>query len=180
MEIEELNGKINTIKYARENNIPFLGICLGMQMAVVEFMKNVCGLQGVDSEEFDSYCENPVIHIMEDQKNISKKGGTMRLGAYPCVLKEGSLVKKLYGKDEISERHRHRYEFNNDYREMCEENGLHISGTSPDGLLVEMVEYEKHPYFVGAQFHPEFKSRPDRPAPLFVGLVEASKNLKFL
>jgi len=178
LEIGELNGKINTIKYARENNIPFLGICLGMQMTVVEFIKNVCGLEGVDSEEFDEYCENPVIHIMEDQRNISKKGGTMRLGAYPCVLKEGSLAKKLYRQEEISERHRHRYEFNNKYREICEENGLHISGTSPDGLLVEIVEYEKHPYFIAGQFHPEFKSRPDRPAPLFVGLVNAAKKQK--
>ena len=178
MEIEELSGKINTIKYARENNIPFLGICLGMQMAVVEFIKNVCGLEGVDSEEFDEYCENPVVHIMENQRNISKKGGTMRLGAYPCILKDGSLAKKLYGKEEISERHRHRYEFNNKYREICEQNGLNVSGASPDDLLVEIVEYEKHPYFIAAQFHPEFKSRPDRPAPLFVGLVNAANSHK--
>ncbi len=173
-----IQGKINTIKYVRENNIPFLGICLGMQMAVVEFIRNVCGLDDVDSEEFSPNCKNPVIHIMETQKNVSKKGGTMRLGAYPCVLKEGSLAKKLYGKDEISERHRHRYEFNNDYREMVEKNGLMISGTSPDGTLVEMVEYTKHPYFIAGQFHPEFKSRPDRPQPLFVGLVEAAKKIK--
>ncbi len=176
METEELNGKISTIKYARENDIPFLGICLGMQMAVVEFIKNVCKLEDVDSEEFNPYCKNPVIHIMEDQRNISKKGGTMRLGAYPCILQESSLAKKLYKKDEISERHRHRYEFNNKYRQICEENGLRISGTSPDGLLVEIVEYEKHPYFIAGQFHPEFKSRPDRPQPLFVGLIEAAKN----
>ena len=115
---------------------------------------------------------------MEDQVHIAKKGGTMRLGAYPCVLKEGSLAKKLYGASEISERHRHRLEFNNKYREMCEEKGLKISGTSPDGLLVEIVEYEKHPYFIAGQFHPEFKSRPDRPAPLFVGLIEAAKKIK--
>ena len=171
-----IQGKINTIKYVRENNIPFLGICLGMQMAVIEFVRDVCGLEDVNSEEFDQYCKNPVIHIMDDQKNISRKGGTMRLGSYPCIIKEGTLARKVYGKDEIAERHRHRYEFNNKYREMCEEKGLKISGTSPDGLLVEMVEYEKHPYFIGGQFHPEFKSRPDRPAPLFVGLIEAAKN----
>lgn len=170
-----IQGKINTIKYVRENNIPFLGICLGMQMAVIEFVRDVCGLEDVNSEEFDQYCKNPVIHIMDDQKNISRKGGTMRLGSYPCIIKEGTLARKVYGKDEITERHRHRYEFNNKYREMCEEKGLKISGTSPDGLLVEMVEYEKHPYFIGGQFHPEFKSRPDRPAPLFVGLIEAAK-----
>lgn len=136
------------------------------------------GLKDVDSEEFNENPENPVIHIMENQKGVSKKGGTMRLGAYPCMLKEGTLAKKLYGKEEISERHRHRFEFNNEYREICEKNGLKISGTSPDGLLVEIVEYEKHPYFIAGQFHPEFKSRPDRPQPLFVGLVEAAKNVK--
>ncbi len=173
-----IQGKINAIKYVRENNIPFLGICLGMQMAVVEFIRNVCGLEDVDSEEFSPNCKNPVIHIMETQKNVSKKGGTMRLGSYPCVLKDGTLAKKLYGKDEIAERHRHRYEFNNDYREICEKNGLKISGTSPDGLLVEMVEYTKHPYFIAGQFHPEFKSRPDRPQPLFVGLVKAAIDYK--
>lgn len=170
-----IEGKISAIKYVRENNIPFLGICLGMQMAVVEFVRNVCGLEDVNSEEFNKKCENPVIHVMEEQRGIIKKGGTMRLGAYPCVLKEGSLAKKLYGEGEISERHRHRLEFNNKYREMCEEKGLKITGTSPDGLLVEIVEYEKHPYFIAGQFHPEFKSRPDRPAPLFVGLIEAAK-----
>ncbi len=173
-----IQGKINAIKYVRENNIPFLGICLGMQMAVVEFIRNVCGLSDVDSEEFSPHCENPVIHIMDDQRSISRKGGTMRLGAYPCVIKEGTLARKLYGKAEISERHRHRYEFNNKYRDICEEHGLKISGTSPDGLLVEMCEYTKHPFFIGGQFHPEFKSRPDRPQPLFVGLVEAAKKIK--
>ena len=147
-------------------------------MAVVEFLRNVCGLKDAHSEEFNPNTENPVIHIMENQKNVSKKGGTMRLGAYPCILKEGTLAKKLYGKDEISERHRHRYEFNNKYREIVEEKGLKISGTSPDGNLVEIVEYTKHPYFIAGQFHPEFKSRPDRPQALFVGLVEAAKKVK--
>lgn len=135
------------------------------------------GLEEVDSEEFNPYCKNPVIHIMDTQKNVLKKGGTMRLGAYPCKLKEGSLARKLYGQSDISERHRHRYEFNNKYREAIEEEGMEISGTSPDGLLVEIVEYTKHPYFIAGQFHPEFKSRPDRPQPLFVGLVEAAKKI---
>ena len=168
-----IEGKIETIKYARENNVPFLGICLGMQMAVVEFARDVLGLEEANSAEFDENTKNPVIHIMEEQKNIDKKGGTMRLGAYPCIIKEGSLASKVYGKKEISERHRHRYEFNNDYRERLEEAGLTISGTSPDGNLVEIVEIKDHPYFIAGQFHPELKSRPNRPAPLFVGLVKA-------
>ncbi len=168
-----IEGKIETIKYARENNVPFLGICLGMQMAVVEFARDVLGLKDANSAEFDENTENPVIHIMEEQKDVDKKGGTMRLGAYPCVIKEGSLASKVYGKKEISERHRHRYEFNNDYRERLEEAGLTVSGTSPDGNLVEIVEIKNHPYFIAGQFHPELKSRPNRPAPLFVGLVKA-------
>lgn len=168
-----IEGKIETIKYARENNVPFLGICLGMQMAVVEFARDVLGLEEANSAEFDENTKNPVIHIMEEQKNIDKKGGTMRLGAYPCIIKEGSLASKVYGKKEISERHRHRYEFNNDYRERLEEAGLTVSGTSPDGNLVEIVEIKNHPYFIAGQFHPELKSRPNRPAPLFVGLVKA-------
>ena len=170
-----IEGKIETIKYARENNIPFLGICLGMQMAVVEFARNVLGLKDANSAEFSETTQNPVIHIMEDQKEIDKKGGTMRLGAYPCILKDGTLAKELYGTEKISERHRHRYEYNNEYKEKFEDAGLICSGTSPDGKLVEIVEYRKHPYFIAGQFHPEFKSRPNRPAPLFVGLVRAAK-----
>ncbi len=168
-----IEGKIQTIKYARENNVPFLGICLGMQMAVVEYARDVLGLKDANSSELDENTQNPVIHIMEDQKNVNKKGGTMRLGAYPCILQEGSLAKKLYGKNEISERHRHRYEYNNAYRERLEKAGLKVSGTSPDGNLVEIVELENHPYFIAGQFHPELKSRPNRPAPLFVGLIKA-------
>ena len=168
-----IEGKIETIKYARENKVPFLGICLGMQMAVVEFARDVLGLEDANSAEFDENTKNPVIHIMEEQKKVDKKGGTMRLGAYPCIIKEGSLASKIYGKKEISERHRHRYEFNNDYREKLEEAGLTVSGTSPDGNLVEIVEIKEHPYFIAGQFHPELKSRPNRPAPLFVGLVKA-------
>ena len=173
-----IEGMIETIKYVRENNIPFLGICLGMQMAVVEFARNVLGIKDADSEEFNKATENQVIHIMEEQKKVNKKGGTMRLGAYPCIIKENTLAQKLYGETEISERHRHRFEYNNDYRERLEEAGLKISGTSPDGLLVEMVEIENHPYFIAGQFHPELKSRPNRPAPLFVGLVKSAINTR--
>ena len=173
-----IEGKIQTIKYARENKIPFLGICLGMQMAVIEFARNVLGLKDANSAEFNESTANPVIHIMDDQIGIDKKGGTMRLGAYPCILKEGTLAKELYGKEQISERHRHRYEYNNEYKERLEKAGLICSGTSPDGKLVEIVEYKEHPYFIAGQFHPELKSRPNKPAPLFVGLVKAAKNIK--
>ncbi len=172
-----INGMIETVKYVRENKIPFLGICLGMQMAVVEFARDVLGIKDADSEEFNKETPNQVIHIMEEQKEIKKKGGTMRLGAYPCIIKDNTLAKEIYELDEISERHRHRYEFNNDYREQIEKAGMKISGTSPDGLLVEMVELDKktHPYFIAGQFHPELKSRPNKPAPLFVGLVKACR-----
>ena len=173
-----IEGKIQTVKYARENNIPFLGICLGMQMAVIEFARDVLGLKDADSVEFNPDTKNPVIHIMEDQKNITKKGGTMRLGAYPCILVDGSIARKLYNAEEISERHRHRYEFNNDYKKEMEQRGMTFSGTSPDGNLVEIVEIKNHPYFIAAQFHPEFKSRPDRPQPLFVGLIFSAKKQK--
>ena len=172
-----VEGKIETIKYARENNIPFLGICLGMQMAVVEFARNVLGLKDANSAEFDEKTTNPVIHIMDDQIGVDKKGGTMRLGAYPCIIKDGTLAKELYGTEKISERHRHRYEYNNEYKAKLEDAGLICSGTSPDGKLVEIVEYKKHPYFIAGQFHPELKSRPNRPAPLFVGLVRAAKSI---
>lgn len=169
-----IEGKINAIKYARENNIPFLGICLGMQLAVVEFARNVLHLDDANSEEFSKESNNKVIHIMNEQKDVKKKGGTMRLGAYPCVLKKGSMAMDLYGGIEaVYERHRHRYEFNNDYRELFEENGMECSGLSPDMNLVEIVEYKKHPYFIASQFHPEFKSRPNRPSPLFDGLIKA-------
>ena len=170
-----IEGKIQTVKYARENNIPFLGICLGMQMAVVEFARDILNIKDANSLEFDEKTKNPVIHIMESQKNITKKGGTMRLGAYPCILKKSSLASKLYKTEEISERHRHRYEFNNEYRKEMEDNGMTISGTSPDGELVEIIEVKNHPYFIASQFHPELKSRPDKPHPLFVGLLKAAK-----
>ena len=170
-----IEGKIEAIRYARENNVPFLGICLGMQMAVVEFARNILNLKDANSAEFDKNTKNPVIHIMETQKGITKKGGTMRVGKYPCKIKKNTLAYNIYKKEEIDERHRHRYEFNNDYKEEFEKHGLICSGTLPDGSLVEIVEYTKHPFFIAGQFHPEFKSRPDRPAPLFVSFVKASK-----
>ena len=170
-----IEGKIQTVRYARENGVPFLGICLGMQMAVIEFARDVLNLKDADSLEFNEKTKNPVIHIMENQKNITKKGGTMRLGAYPCILKKDSLASSLYKSEEISERHRHRYEFNNEYREKMEDKGMTFSGTSPDGQLVEIIELKEHPYFIASQFHPEFKSRPDRPQPLFAGLLNAAK-----
>ncbi len=172
--IRGIDGKIAIAGFARENKIPFFGICLGMQVAVIEFCKNVCGLKGSYSSEFIEDCEHPVIHLMEDQKYLEKMGGTMRLGAQPCVLKNGTIAKKIYKKTEISERHRHRYEFNNEYRKIIEENGMKIAGTSPDDLLVEVVEIPDHPFFIAVQYHPEFKSRPDNPHPIFFEFVKAA------
>ena len=169
-----IDGKLEAIRYARENNIPFLGICLGMQMAVVEFARNVLGWNDANSTEFDEITAHPVIHIMDNQLTVTQKGGTMRLGAYPCEIKDGTKAREIYGQNNISERHRHRYEFNNRFMEAFEEKGLTCSGTSPDGSLVEIVEYTKHPFFVAGQFHPEFKSRPDKPAPLFVAFIKAA------
>lgn len=170
-----IEGKIATIQYVRENNIPFLGICLGMQMAVVEFARNVLGYKDANSEEFDEASTCKVIHIMEEQIHIANKGGTMRLGAYPCNILKNTLAEKVYKTNKISERHRHRFEYNNKYREEMEKAGLICSGLSPDGNLVEIVELKSHPYFIASQFHPEFKSRPDKPHPLFVSLVKAAK-----
>ena len=169
-----IEGKILAIKYAREKEIPFLGICLGMQMACIEFARNVLKLKNANSTEFDKNTKNPIIHIMEDQKHIYKKGGTMRLGSYPCKLQNGSLAYKIYEHDLINERHRHRFEFNNKYEESFKKNGLMASGKSPDENLVEIIELKKHPFFIASQFHPEFKSRPDKPAPLFNAFVRAS------
>lgn len=171
--VRGVEGKIETIRYARENNIPFLGICLGMQMCVIEFARNVAGIEDANSAELDENCKNPVIHIMEEQKEVSKKGGTMRLGAYPCKMKPNTLAYKIYGKDIISERHRHRFEYNNNYKDILEKNGLICSGTSPDGSLVEIVELPANKFFIAGQFHPEFKSRPDKPAPLFAEFIRA-------
>ncbi|MFV0402227.1 MAG: CTP synthase [Oscillospiraceae bacterium] len=167
-------GKIDAIRHVREKKIPFLGICLGMQMAVVEYARTELGLAEANSTEFNENTPDPVIHIMPEQADVTEKGGTMRLGLYPCKLKPGSLCEKLYNDELIYERHRHRYEFNNKYRDRLEQAGLSIAGISPDEKLVEIVEDPSHPWFVGVQFHPEFKSRPNRPHPLFAGLVEAS------
>jgi len=172
-----IDGKIAIAGFARENNIPFFGICLGMQIAVIEFGKNVCGLTNAYSSEFIKNCEHPVIHLMDDQKYLEKMGGTMRLGAQPCILKDDSLAKKIYKKTEISERHRHRYEFNNNYRNMIEKHGMKIAGTSPDDLLVEIVEIPEHPFFIAVQYHPEFKSRPDDPHPIFLEFVKTAGEL---
>ncbi|MBR2240528.1 MAG: CTP synthase [Clostridia bacterium] len=168
-----IDGKIESIKYARENDIPFLGICLGMQLSVIEFARNVAKIEDADSAEFNPNCKNPVIHIMENQKGVSKKGGTMRLGAYPCKIEQNTLAHNIYKSDLISERHRHRFEFNNEYKDLLEKNGLHCSGTSPDGSLVEIVEIPDNKFFIAGQFHPEFKSRPNKPAPLFAKFIEA-------
>jgi CTP synthase len=167
-------GKIAAIKWAREKKVPFFGICLGMQMAAVEFARNVCGLAGANSTEFDDRTAHPVIHLMESQKAIIDKGGTMRLGAYNCVLKPGSLAARLYGREELTERHRHRYEFNNAYRGKFEENGLVVSGQHPGLDLVEILELRDHPHFIGVQFHPEFQSKPFSPHPLFAGFIRAA------
>ena len=168
-----VEGKIEAVRWARVNNIPFLGICLGMQVAVIEFARNVIGLKEANSSEFLPEGKESVIDIMPDQRGV-RKGGTMRLGAYPCKTKENSLLRKLYGEEMISERHRHRYEFNNDFRTLFEKFGMVLSGTSPDDKLVEAVEIPSHPFFIAVQFHPEFKSRPQRPHPCFYGLIKAS------
>jgi CTP synthase len=168
-----IEGKIQAIRYAREQGIPFFGICLGMQLASIEFARNVVGLAKANSTEFDANTPYPVVHLMPEQLKILTKGATMRLGAYPCALGEGTRSRTIYGSDLISERHRHRYEFNNEYRAAMEEKGLVFSGLSPDGQLVEMVELPGHPHFVGCQFHPEFKSRPFVPHPLFFSFIQA-------
>jgi CTP synthase len=167
-------GKIQAIAYARENKVPFFGICLGMQLAVVDFARNAAGLAGANSSEFDKDTPYPVIDLMPEQRGLRNKGATMRLGAYPCTLLPGSLAADAYAATEISERHRHRYEFANDYREQLVHAGLVLSGTSPDKRLVEMIELRDHPFFVGCQFHPEFKSRPASPHPLFARFVRAA------
>ena len=170
-----IDGKIIAVKYARENGLPFFGICLGMQMAVIEFARNVLGLKDAHSTEMNEHTANPVINIMEEQKKVTLKGGTMRLGAYPCILKEGSLANEIYGTIKISERHRHRFEFNNDYLSQFEDAGMMASGTNPDTGLVEIMEIPGHPFFIGVQYHPELKSSVESPAPLFVSFIAAAK-----
>lgn len=170
-----IEGKIEAIRYARENKIPYLGLCLGMQCAVIEFARNVCGMKKANSSEFIPDTPYPVIDLMSDQEDVTEKGGTMRLGIYPCKLKDGTKARNLYdNKEIIYERHRHRYEVSNELRPILEKAGLVISGTSPDGRLVEIIELKDHPYFEATQAHPEFKSRPNRPHPLFLGFIEAA------
>jgi CTP synthase len=173
-----IEGKIATAQYARENKIPYFGICLGMQLAVVEFARNVAGLKGANSSEFDENTPYPVIDLLPEQKEIEEKGGTMRLGLYPCKMVGDSKSFQAYHDEIIYERHRHRYEFNNEYRNILTDKGMVICGTSPDNRLVEIVELAEHPWFVGCQFHPEFKSRPNRPHPLFRKFVEAALRLR--
>lgn len=170
-----IEGKIIAVQYARQTGMPFFGICLGMQMAVIEFARNVLGLKGAHSTEMDAKTSDAVINMMEEQKKIKMMGGTMRLGAYPCKLTEGSLAHKIYGKTSISERHRHRYEFNSDYLEQFEANGMKATGINPDSGLVEIIEIINHPFFIGVQYHPELKSTVESPAPLFIGFVAAAK-----
>ncbi len=169
-----IEGMILAAKYAREKNIPYFGICLGMQIAVIEYARDAAGITDANSGEFDEICKNKVIDFMPGQSDEIDKGGTLRLGAYPCIIGEGTTMERCYGAKEISERHRHRYEFNNDYREKLSACGLTLSGISPDGTLVETVELSDRPFFVGVQYHPEFKSRPNKPHPLFKGFIEAS------
>ena len=170
-----VEGKIVAVKYARENNLPFFGICLGMQMAVIEFARNVLGLKEAHSTEMDPDTTDPVIDLMEEQKKITAKGGTMRLGAYPCDLKEGSLAYKIYGKPSISERHRHRWEFNNKYLDQFEKAGMIASGKIRALTLVEIIELPNHPFFIGVQYHPELKSTVENPQPIFVHFIKAAK-----
>ena len=173
-----IDGKIAAIKYARENNIPFLGLCLGMQLSIVEFVRDVVGYRDAHSIELDPSTTHPVISLMPDQEGITDIGGTLRLGSYPCVLDKESKAYELYGSELIHERHRHRYEVNNDFRKDLTENGMKLSGISPDGRIIEMIEIPSHPFFVATQAHPELKSRPNRPHPLFLGFVEAALDKK--
>jgi CTP synthase len=176
--VRGVEGMVEAIRHARENALPFFGICLGMQTAIIEFARNVCGLDDSHSSEFAPECDNPVISLMESQQHVTDMGGTMRLGAYPCRLARGSLAVEVYGQPEVSERHRHRYEVSNKYRDLFVQNGMKLSGLSPDGSLVEIVELTNHPWFIGCQFHPELQSRPTRPHPLFAGFIAAAVKAK--
>ena len=171
-----IDGKIYAIQYAREHNIPFLGLCLGMQLSIVEFARNVIGCRDAHSVELNPATTHPVIHLMPEQDGVEDIGGTLRLGSYPCVLDKSSKAYQVYGQETIHERHRHRYEVNNDYRQLLTQNGMKLSGISPDGRIVEMVEIPSHPWFIATQAHPELKSRPNRPHPLFKGFIEAALN----
>jgi CTP synthase len=172
--VRGVEGMVEAIRWAREHGLPFFGICLGLQVAIIEFARNVCKLPNTNSTEFEPECETPVISLMQSQKNVSDMGGTMRLGAYLARLRPGSRAAQVYGTGEISERHRHRWEVSNGYRDVLAEYGLRLSGTSPDGGLVEIIELPDHPWVLGCQFHPELKSRPTRPHPLFAGFIGAA------
>jgi CTP synthase len=173
-----IEGKIETVRYVRENKIPFFGICLGMQMSVIEYSRNILGLADANSTEMNEKTSNPVVNLMEEQKTVTDKGGTMRLGAWSCDIKPGTLAHKIYGATSISERHRHRYEFNSAYLDQLEKAGLKASGTNPQTGLVEIVEIENHPFFIGVQYHPEYKSTVANPHPIFVNFVEAAVKAK--
>ena len=176
--VRGVEGMVEAIRYARESGLPFFGICLGMQTAIIEFARNVCGVEDSNSSEFAPECDNAVISLMESQQHVTDVGGTMRLGAYPCRLARGSRAAEIYGVAEVSERHRHRYEVSNRYRDLFVQNGMRLSGLSPDGQLVEIIELGKHPWFIGCQFHPELQSRPTRPHPLFAGFIAAAERFK--
>jgi CTP synthase len=176
--VRGVEGMVEAIRYARETGMPFFGICLGMQTAIIEFGRNVCGLEDTNSSEFAPECDNAVISLMESQQHVTDVGGTMRLGAYPCRLTRGSRAAEIYGQTEVSERHRHRYEVSNKYRDLFVQKGLRLSGLSPDGQLVEIMELPNHPWFIGCQFHPELQSRPTRPHPLFAGFIAAAERSK--
>lgn len=177
--VRGIEGKLKVIKYARENNVPYLGLCLGMQCAVIEFARNVAGLNNANSTEFDKNSEYKVVDLLEEQKNIAGYGATMRLGSYPCKIMPETKANHAYNSELILERHRHRFEFNNQYKDLLISKGLVISGTSPDGLLAEIIELPQNDWFVACQFHPEFKSRPQNPHPLFLGLINAAIKRKF-
>jgi CTP synthase len=176
--IRGIEGKIKAVQYAREKNIPFFGICLGMQVAVTEFARNVLGYKDANSTEFDPGTKYPVIHLLEEQRRTTEMGGTMRLGAYLCSLKKNTVAHQIYNRKKVQERHRHRYEFNNRFREKFSEKGMIFSGIYREKNLVEIVELKNHPWFIGVQFHPEFKSKPDRPHPLFRSFIEAALRRK--
>ncbi|MDD2625507.1 MAG: CTP synthase, partial [Bacilli bacterium] len=172
--IRGIEGKIKAITYARENNIPFLGLCLGLQLAIIEFARNVCDIKDANSTEFNENTLNPIIDLMADQKSIINKGGTLRLGNYECTIKKDTLAYNVYNKNKILERHRHRYEFNNKYKELLEQKGMIFSGINEKSDLIEMIELKNHKFFIACQFHPEFRSRPYKPHPLFDSFIEAS------
>jgi len=169
-----VEGKIKAARFARENKLPYLGLCLGMQVATIEFARNVCGIASANSAEFDQTSSDPVICLLDEQREVTNKGASMRLGTWPTKIQPGTLAEKIYGSDEVLERHRHRYEFNMKYREQMREKGFEISGTSPDGSLAELVELRDHPYFLACQYHPEFQSKPNKPHPLFKAFIQAA------